>query len=84
MQSSASDSSIKMMLDVISSANMFFLLGKVDEIDIACRQNTVSVVLSPRRHCIELQQLTMSQNTFSIEEENLSARASTVDRVLVC
>ena len=54
MHFNADDSSVRMMRDLISSANDFCIvfgicdyLGKIVEINLESRRNTVSVVLTP-------------------------------------
>ena len=55
MHFNASDSSVKMMMDLMSSANDFCIVfgicddpGKVNEMDLESRRNKASVVLTPR------------------------------------
>ena len=90
MRFDADDSSVKMMMDLISSANDFSIifgicdyLGKIDEIDLESQRNTASVVLTPRVSETVTLSRPRGADKFSscaqTAEGNLSARASPLE-----
>ena len=86
----ADDSSVKMMMDLISSANDFCIVfgicdyrGKMKEIDFESRRSTASVVLTPSvSENVTQSRLYADDNLSScapIAEGNLLARASSFE-----